>query len=218
MTCIIVNMESWNEIVASHDHVFKLVEGIANTENPFGDKISVIFDKYGEHSIVDLTKEDYCWSAHLYVPKRPDLFLYCDEISADPNINQWRFKHSEKNHKISDKDAKGMRAGVVQAIQVLYYINNRDTYFVKPQRHIRRQLQRSAESLKEQKDFYILDLLGAKYSRSSDSNGEGAGKRYHLRRGHYSTYHTKKGTIRKWIKPVWCGDETLGRINKTYKV
>ena len=149
MTCIIVDLDNWTEIATSHDHIFKLVKDIAETENPFDDGTSVIFDRNGNHSIVDLMKRNSCWSAYLYIPERPKLFLYCDEILADRN--QWRFKYSEKNHKISNNDAEKMRAGIVQAIQVLYYINNMDTYFVKPDRATRRRLQKSSKSLKEQK-------------------------------------------------------------------
>jgi len=222
MTCIIVDMENWERVMKDNPDMFDKVGIVAAAENPFTDNISVTLSLDDNHSIIDLVKGDKHWSAYIHIPERPDLFLYSDMILPDEETNNWRFEYSSdnasKSKHLSDGDRLNLMAGIIHAIQVVYYINNMDTVFTKPQRHLRRRLRRSSKSLKEQVDFYTLDLSGKKPSNSSGSNGEGSGRRYHLRRGHYHNYNTKEGVVRKWLKPTWCGDETSGRINKTYKV
>ncbi len=209
MTCIIIN--NFDEFLSkcSKINLHKVME----QELPFEETIIGFSYKFDDPCIyVKLNKQINKWFSST-------CFLSNKIPNVIPNIrvlnNQWA-RGKCLNRFITENDDQLAGQMSIAALYAVWIINNQDTHYVKPYKHFIKRFKKEHPQLIGETDKIFI-LNNNRY-KSDRKHGSLRRVRFHLRRGHYAKYNTKEGVITHWIKPMWVGDEDLGKINKTYKL
>jgi hypothetical protein len=212
MTCIVVTEKMIAAMKASDTMEGVDMHEIFDTEQPFDDTMLSLCVNGAHNTLLTWQKYEKHWIAEVQDAVHYYKFIIIKVF--DDSLDKPGLRCEVLETDCVDKHYLDMAAFSVQGfISVLYYINNINTEYEAPERAYRRGLNKKHQNIAKD-DIYTLCIGGKK--TKGKATGLGNKKRFHLRRGHYHTYNTNEGPIRRWLKPQWVGNKELGTIRKDY--